>query len=258
MAWSVHNPAGQRKYLTAAETGAFLAAASKRDEPVYGFCLLLAATGCRISEALALGATHFDFEAEVVIIESLKKRRRAVYRAVPLPPHLLALFQRWLKAGVLAPERFWPWSRMTGYRRVCEVMREARINGGHASPKGLRHGFGVSAIQAGVPLNLVQRWLGHADIKTTSIYTHVTGAEERALASRMWKHAAAASRRESAPPPPEAHESHQRIAALQTVPPAQRLRLLHEEVQMICELLLPVLETMLAKEPAAAQPQGAT
>lgn len=53
-------------------------------------------------------------------------------------------------------------------------------------PKGFRHGFGVHAIRCGVPPDLVQRWLGHADIWTTAIYTQVMGPEERSIAARMW------------------------------------------------------------------------
>ena len=53
-------------------------------------------------------------------------------------------------------------------------------------PKALRHAFGVGGTQTGVPLNIIQRWLGHADIETTAIYTNVLGNEERALADRMW------------------------------------------------------------------------
>ena len=65
-------------------------------------------------------------------------------------------------------------------------MADAGIRGPQASPKGLRHGFGVAAVQAGVPLNLIQRWLGHASLETTSIYTQVIGDEERALADRIF------------------------------------------------------------------------
>ena len=54
-------------------------------------------------------------------------------------------------------------------------------------PKGLRHGFGVNAFQSNVPPHLVQRWLGHASLKTTAIYGDVIGPEERAFAARMWK-----------------------------------------------------------------------
>jgi integrase/recombinase XerD len=36
-------------------------------------------------------------------------------------------------------------------------MAAARLDGPHASPKGLRHGFGVAAVSVGIPLNLVQK-----------------------------------------------------------------------------------------------------
>ncbi len=41
-------------------------------------------------------------------------------------------------------------------------------------------------MRSGVPLDLVQRWLGHANIATTAIYTRVLGPEEREIAARMW------------------------------------------------------------------------
>jgi integrase/recombinase XerD len=65
-------------------------------------------------------------------------------------------------------------------------MQEARLDGPHASPKGLRHGFGVAAVSAGIPLNLVQKWLGHAQLTTTAIYANAVGAEEQDIARRMW------------------------------------------------------------------------
>ncbi|WP_211337854.1 tyrosine-type recombinase/integrase [Blastomonas fulva] len=57
-------------------------------------------------------------------------------------------------------------------------------------PKGLRHCFGVAAIQSQVPLNMVQRWLGHADMRTTAIYASAVGPEERSIAQRMWRNSA--------------------------------------------------------------------
>ena len=74
---------------------------------------------------------------------------------------------------------------MTGWRRVCEVMARATVRGPQASPKGLRHGFGVAAVTAGVPLNLVQKWLGHAQLSTTAIYADAVGEEEHAIAARF-------------------------------------------------------------------------
>ncbi|UAK22997.1 tyrosine-type recombinase/integrase [Sphingomonas nostoxanthinifaciens] len=177
----------ERKYLTRHETNAFLACARRRPLAVHSFCWLMAVTGCRISEALALRPTNIDFEARQVVIECLKKRGKQIFRTVPLPSSLLTKLKQLLGRGVSRSGRLWPWSRMTGYRRIREVMEEAAVHGSHATPKGLRHGFGVRAVQSQVPLNLVQRWLGHADIKTTAIYTSVMGPEEREIAARMWE-----------------------------------------------------------------------
>ncbi len=90
--------------------------------------------------------------------------------------HLITLTQQ---DQVLATTtRLWPWSRTTDWGRVKQVMENAGIVGSHASPKGLRHSFGVHAVQSGVPLNLVQRWLGHAKMATTAIIGALATAKE--------------------------------------------------------------------------------
>ena len=63
----------------------------------------------------------------------------------------------------------------------------AGIDGVRATPRGLRHAFGVGTLAAGVPLNVVQRLLGHASIATTTIYTEAAGPEAHALAARFWR-----------------------------------------------------------------------
>jgi len=186
VSWNVYSNDGHRKYLTGSEIDNFLRLAKTHDESIYSFCWIMAVTGCRISEALSLGEQSIDFEAQQVIILCLKKRNKRVFRAIPLPQDLLRRLERWMNNGTLPRERFWPWSRMTAYRHVRQIMQEAGFSGSYASPKGLRHGFAVRAVQSNVPLNMVQRWLGHADIKTTAIYTSATGPEERELASRLW------------------------------------------------------------------------
>jgi integrase len=54
---------------------------------------------------------------------------------------------------------------MSGWQAVHGMM--VGLTKPHASPKGLRHGFGVTALSAGIPLNLVQKWLG-ADTQLTT------------------------------------------------------------------------------------------
>jgi hypothetical protein len=61
---------------------------------------------------------------------------------------------------------------MTAWRRVQEVIAAAGIpDGPHACPKGLRHGFGVQAVSKGIALNMVQKWLGHAQLTRRSMPT---------------------------------------------------------------------------------------
>lgn len=186
MPWTMYDREGQRKYLTKSERASFLETAKRQNDAVRTFCWTIAATGCRISEALALTGRNIDFEAEQIVIACLKKRGKQVFRAIPLPGDLLRDLKALVENGQPLAQRLWPWSRMTGWRRIREVMQEAGVAGTQATPKGLRHGFGVCAIQSKIPLNMIQRWLGHADIKTTAIYTSAMGPEEREIASRMW------------------------------------------------------------------------
>jgi integrase/recombinase XerD len=190
---SLFDATGARKYLTAAERAIFLRVAEREDRQVRTLCMTLAYAGCRLSEALALTADRVDLSSGVLVFEAPKKRRSGVYRPVPIPPALLEALD--LVHGIRECQsrrdkgrdiRLWPWSRMTGWRAVHAVMVAADLTGPHASPKGLRHGFGVAAVSAGIPLNLVQKWLGHAQLSTTAIYANAIGAEEQDIARRMW------------------------------------------------------------------------
>ena len=186
---------GKRLYLTDSERKKFLAAADQEERAVRTFCYVLAYTGCRISEGLQLVGERIDFDAGAIVFESLKKRRRGVYRAVPVPPKVLEMLEmvhglkdRKKKATRKdnPPAPLWAFGRTTAWKKVLEVMKAAGVKGPQATPKGLRHGFGVAAIQAGIPLNLLQRWLGHAQLTTTAIYANAVGPEERNIAARMW------------------------------------------------------------------------
>jgi integrase len=158
------------------------------------FCATLAYTGCRISEALALTADRIDLKDGTIVIESAKKRQTGIYRPIPVPPALLDMLN--LVHDIRAAHkrrdrgetvRLWNWSRTKGWYVVCAVMKAAKIAGPHATPKGLRHGFGIKAISCGVPLNTLQQLFGHAQLSTTSIYADAMGPEKRLLVQRMWQ-----------------------------------------------------------------------
>ena len=180
-----------RKYLTAAERARFIATARRARPAVQTFALALAHTGCRISEALALRAGDVDLAATAVRFRTLK-RRTEVWREVPVPDDLARALElvhglrRIQDSGRGTTTRLWRFSRATASRHISQLMREAEIAGPQACAKGLRHAFGVAAVEAGVPLPTISGLLGHADIKTTAIYTTALGAEQRELVARMW------------------------------------------------------------------------
>lgn len=182
---------GHRKYVSAEERARVLRGARELPRQHRTLLLTLAYSGCRLSEALNLRTSQVDLEGRRLIFESLKKRRRGVFRAVPVPAEVmeaLDLVHGIREAGGREKgERLWSMSRTTAWRVVRGAMEAAGVSGPPASPKGLRHGFGVQAVANGVPLNLVQRWLGHAQLSTTAIYAEAMGEEEQTIAERMWR-----------------------------------------------------------------------
>ena len=103
--------------------------------------------------------------------------------------HELELVHRVRRAQASARGRsaqLWDITRQGAHRQVSALMRSAGVEGPQACPRGLRHSFGVAAVQAGVPLTTIAAVLGHADVSTTAIYTTAIGAEARELVSRLW------------------------------------------------------------------------
>lgn len=189
----LYDPQGNRKYLTVDERLAFLAAARGFPPEEESFCQVLASTGGRISEILALTPGRIDLARRVIVLETLKKRATGVFREIPVPVTLLADLDR--VHGIGAAQRdplrrgghLWSFGRTKAWMIVKEAMASAEIDTPRASPKALRHSFAVAALQAGVPITLVRKWLGHSRITTTEIYTNVVGDEEQQLASRLWR-----------------------------------------------------------------------
>ena len=184
---------GKRKYLTAEEQGRFIAAANAHERAeVRTLCLTLAYTGCRISEALALTPDRVDLSDKSITYQTLKQRGKVKYRSVPCPDALmdaLELVHRVRKAKKTKRQAqlpLWSWGRTQATKHIWAVMEDAGITGDHASPKGLRHGFGVRmAMQTRNP-RLVQKLLGHTNLETTAIYMDLVGDEARAEVIGAW------------------------------------------------------------------------
>ena len=195
----LHDPAGNRLYLNAEERAAFLAAARCQPARDRTLCETLHFTGCRPSELVEITPARVDLSGGTIAIRSLKKRRdasgrqRVVYRSVPVPPDYLDTLNT--AHGIREAQRsrkqaaapIWPITRTRVWQIVKRIMIEAGLpDAPQRSPKGLRHGFGVNAAVNGIPLHMLQKWLGHAQLSTTAIYADAVGKEEQDIAARMW------------------------------------------------------------------------
>ncbi|MEI4263977.1 tyrosine-type recombinase/integrase [Roseovarius sp. D0-M9] len=195
----LHDPAGNRLYLNAEERASFLAAARRQPARDRTLCETLHWTGCRPSELLEITPGMVDLSGGTITIRSLKKRKdasgstKAVYRSVPVPPDYLDTLntahgiREAQKSRKLTNAPIWPLSRVSVWQIVKRIMIEAGLpDAAHRSLKGLRHGFGVNGVVKGIPLHILQKWLGHAQLSTTAIYVDAVGKEEQDLAARMW------------------------------------------------------------------------
>ena len=192
----LYDDTGNRLYINAEERAALLKSAASAPRELKCFTHVMVHTGARISEALAITYGHIDLSGHAIVIHSLKKRRTGLYRAVPVPSDLIDMLdmvygirevqQRGKQAETAA--RVFPWGRSRTSEKLKMLMDDAGIaDGAHKTAKGLRHGFGVNAVQSGVQLNMLQKWMGHANIQTTAIYANAIGEEERNIAARMWE-----------------------------------------------------------------------
>jgi integrase/recombinase XerD len=107
-------------------------------------------------------------------------------RVVPLGRKAVAAMQRYLDAGrpklvtkrspanVFLTQRGTPFSAVTLWLRVKQRARRVG-NGRNITPHMLRHSFATHLLEHGADLRVIQELLGHANISTTEIYTHVAG-----------------------------------------------------------------------------------
>ena len=188
---SLYAPGGERKYVNKAERKAFATGLARLPRDKRLFVLAFFWTGARVTEVLSITPECCQLQAGILAVTTLK-RRRFIVREIPVPRRFLRELDRefGLRARQTDPRiscvPLWNFHRVTAWRLIKSVMLNAGITGVRASPRGLRHSFGVTAVTKGIPLNVIQKLLGHASITTTTIYTEASGPEERAIVSRFW------------------------------------------------------------------------
>jgi len=146
---------------------------------------VLYATGLRVSELVSLPVTVALRDERFFVVRGKGNKERMV----PLSPKAREAMRGWLAARNAAPRLeespyLFPSQAESGHlprqvfaRDLKGLAARAGISAAKVSPHVLRHAFASHLLQNGADLRAVQQLLGHADISTTQIYTHVL--EER-------------------------------------------------------------------------------
>jgi integrase/recombinase XerD len=178
------------KFLTEEEINRLLAAPDiATEEGIRDRAMLeiMYATGLRVSELVALKHDDVDLLAGLVVCHGKGNKQRRV----PLGKSAIHWLQQYsaVKAGYGKPStaniflnRGRPFTRQLAWSMIKRHAEKAGIKG--VSPHTLRHSFATHLLQHGADSRSVQALLGHSDISTTQIYTHITDLHLRAAYNR--------------------------------------------------------------------------
>jgi integrase/recombinase XerD len=147
---------------------------------------LLYATGLRVSELVGIPLADVNLRGGHVRVTGKGKKTRMVPMGgaarAAIEAYVATVRPSWVRTpgepALFLTERGRPmtrqgfWKLLGGYARAAGV----RAVGGSVSPHKLRHSFATHLLERGADLRAVQAMLGHADIATTQIYTHVSRA----------------------------------------------------------------------------------
>jgi integrase/recombinase XerD len=168
------------KYLTEQEVDALLEASSRlpgrRGAVARAALEILYATGLRVSELLGLPRRALAGDATVLLVRGKGGKERIVPLSDPAKEAAVALLAleetptRYLFPG-RDPRR--ALTRQAFFLLLRQVALEAGLDPARVSPHVMRHSFASHLLARGADLRSLQLLLGHADIATTQIYTHV-------------------------------------------------------------------------------------
>lgn len=138
---------------------------------------LLYGSGLRASELVDLRRSSISADKPYLIV----KGKGGKERLVPISQQARTAVRRWLeyvdlKEKWLFPSRTGHISRVRLFQIIKEHAGKAGINPAKISPHVLRHAFATHLLEGGADLRALQTLLGHSDISTTQIYTHIDSA----------------------------------------------------------------------------------
>ncbi|HET7127772.1 MAG TPA: tyrosine recombinase [Gaiellaceae bacterium] len=157
---------------------------------------LLYGAGLRVSEAVGLARTGVDLDERLVRVIGKGEKERVV----PIGRHAADAVRRYLSRGRPyldrrhRPELFLnaqggPLTRAGAFLILRRLAEKAGLEPTRVHPHLLRHSFATHLLEGGADLRSVQEMLGHADLSTTELYTHVSDSRRRELYYRAHPHA---------------------------------------------------------------------
>lgn len=170
------------KYLTEQEINDLIEAAKQKDLRLQVLLEVAYASGMRVSELVGLPVVAVIYDAETVMITGKGGKQRIV----PLDEPARVLLKKWLVARENDLKRgrtskwLFPSSSKTGhytrnafFKALKTLAAQIGIDPNRISPHVLRHSFASHLVAHDADLRSVQKMLGHSDIATTEIYTHL-------------------------------------------------------------------------------------
>ncbi|WP_454915621.1 site-specific tyrosine recombinase XerD [Xanthobacter sediminis] len=141
---------------------------------------LLYASGLRVSELVSLPATAARTRSDAIMVMGKGRKERLVPLSTPAKAAMAAWLDARKAAGLDAARWLFPSFGESGHvtrqqaaRDLKELALAAGLDPARLSPHVLRHAFASHLLAHGADLRVVQTLLGHADVSTTQIYTHV-------------------------------------------------------------------------------------
>lgn len=186
------------KTLSHAEVDALLAAArATPKDPLRMTCLmeLLYATGMRVTELVSLPVSATRGDPRMLLVRGKGDKERMV----PLSPPARSALATWLvhrdkgedaafKNGTPRSKYLFPsrgkvghLTRQSFFNHIKTLARQGGVPEAKVTPHTLRHAFATHLLAGGADLRSIQTLLGHADVATTEIYTHVLDERLREL-----------------------------------------------------------------------------
>jgi integrase/recombinase XerD len=171
------------RFLTHGEQDKLLGPLKGSDHPIkvrnLALLRLMLDSGLRVSEALALQQHDLDFETGRLVVRNGKGSKD---RGIWVGSETLSLVKKWTRYqgqenGLLFTTR--KGGKMSRHYVLAMIYRLSKSAGigKRAHPHMLRHTFATDLLRQTKNLRLVQKALGHADLSTTQIYTHIVDDE---------------------------------------------------------------------------------